>query len=585
VLTVESQPEVASAMGVMQGPKAMMSCFFRHTERVAALYAKTVAACMAERLEIESGLACQYGEIKPIDNGLFAARPESVVKVFEHAVRLDLKLGSDVQELIRSYIADLAGSQPARVRMSDAETCKAFLQLLGVGGCSREMDVMLSVGALQWLLPEFGCLMHLMPADAAHELTIGAHSLKVVRTLESFRDGPDSSLREAYGNVLRFDLLYLSALLHDSGKAEVTGSHAESGAKIVSAVCRRFGLAKEDGAQAAFLVRNHLLMAETARLRDLNQRRTVQDFASKVMTLDNLDMLYLLTAADLRSVGQRTWSEVQMSFLTELYHRTGVMLQPCAPVRVDLERHRGRLVRELSLTNLPEAEIDEHCKAMPAGYLLNISPSDLAAHISYVRNAREGRPTVRLRDDVSGGFTHVTICTLDDASPGLLARIAGVLAALGIHIHAAQVFTRKTTDRIAIDALFVDHNGHILSGSKKLQVQSELERALSERIDVGAILARFGKRLKREVHVSELKMISNASDVHTVVEIEASDQPGLLYMVTRAMSALGWNIHTARVNTWGTNAHDAFYVTDARGEKLDRSSEALLRQSFTSGLH
>jgi [protein-PII] uridylyltransferase len=64
-----------------------------------------------------------------------------------------------------------------------------------------------------------------------------------------------------------------------------------------------------------------------------------------------------------------------------------------------------------------------------------------------------------------------------------------------------------------------------------------------------------------------------------VVQIEAEDQPALLYRITRAMAALGWDIHSARITTLGDRARDAFYVTSREGGKLD-GDEAHLQHEF-----
>ena len=211
----------------------------------------------------------------------------------------------------------------------------------------------------------------------------------------------------------------------------------------------------------------------------------------------------------------------------------------------------------------------EHFEAMPASYLLNTPPDEIAAHISHVRRARAGHPVVRMRDDSTGRFTEITICALDDEKPGLLAKIAGVFAALDVDIHGAQVYTREADDRIAIDLIDADFDQRPLPELKRLQVQSELVKVLSGKLEVESLSKRFGKRSAEEVRIHGMRAISHASDQHTVIEIEAEDTPGLLHRVTRALSSLHWNVHSARVNTWGTRAIDAFYVTDEEGAKLD----------------
>ena len=73
----------------------------------------------------------------------------------------------------------------------------------------------------------------------------------------------------------------------------------------------------------------------------------------------------------------------------------------------------------------------------------------------------------------------------------------------------------------------------------------------------------------------------SSADQLSVIEIEAEDMPGLLHRLTAAISSLHWDIHSARINTWGSTARDVFYVTDDKGAKLDPpSASQVLRKTL-----
>jgi [protein-PII] uridylyltransferase len=61
---------------------------------------------------------------------------------------------------------------------------------------------------------------------------------------------------------------------------------------------------------------------------------------------------------------------------------------------------------------------------------------------------------------------------------------------------------------------------------------------------------------------------NNASNVHTVIEINAFDRAGLLYDVTQAILEAGLSIATAQITTYGERAVDVFYVKDVFGLKI-----------------
>ena len=61
---------------------------------------------------------------------------------------------------------------------------------------------------------------------------------------------------------------------------------------------------------------------------------------------------------------------------------------------------------------------------------------------------------------------------------------------------------------------------------------------------------------------------NNASNTHTIIEINGKDAPGLLFKVTRKMAELGLQIQTASVSTYGDRVVDVFYVKDGFGLKI-----------------
>lgn len=565
-LSVERQEEIAPMLGFRQGSPALMARYYAHAELLNRVVRKVTLACREHPLEIEPGIVAERDEIRLSDIGLFGRDPEAMIRVFQHAVTLDLKIGRGACDLLHSAI----GTGNGRKRTQGVH--RAFLRLLTGRNAHLALADMADAGVLQWLIPEFGRLVYQVPGDAAHELTVGAHSLQAVKLIGSTSSGEDSELFDVWSGIQEPELLFLATLLHDIGKVEGTGDHCVQGASIAREICLRLGLSTEAIETVVFLVRHHLVMGETSRLRDLNDQQAVQSFVDTVNSPDLLDMLYLLTSADLRSVGQANWSEVQLRFLRELYYRAATVLSRSGYMAVDVDRHRSRLARELSLANLPKEDVDEHCQAMPASYLLNTPPDDLAAHIAWAGRARMGKPTISMKDDPTAKLTEITICTLDDPEPGLLAKMAGAFYILNVDIHAAQVFTRETTDRIAIDTLYVDFDQHALPELKRLQVQSELEALLAGKLDLVALSERFGRKIDGRVTSARVEVISHLSDRHSILQIHADDQPGLLYRMTKAISRLRWNIHSARINTWGTRALDVFYVTDESGQKLDAVS-------------
>src|SRR5207245_7787899 len=81
------------------------------------------------------------------------------------------------------------------------------------------------------------------------------------------------------------------------------------------------GLDGDDGAVVEFLVAHHLTMSHVAQRRDIDDPKTIADFATTVGDPQRLKMLYLLTWADMRAVGPGVLTPWQATILHELYTR------------------------------------------------------------------------------------------------------------------------------------------------------------------------------------------------------------------------------------------------------------------------
>ena len=185
-------------------------------------------------------------------------------------------------------------------------------------------------------------------------------------------------------------------LFRSAGKALPGRPHAEVGEEIAVRVCERFGWSEEATANVCFLIRQHLLMAEVSRLRDLDMEETIRGFAEVVGDIDRLNMLYLLTYADTSAVGAGVWSQVKGQMLFDLWQRTSHRLTDEDETEQEerTSRMRRRVVRDLD--NLPAEEVEDHLEAMPPGYLLGHPLERMATHIGFVRRVREGETVVDL---------------------------------------------------------------------------------------------------------------------------------------------------------------------------------------------
>ncbi len=521
------------------------------------------------------GLDCEHKEIVPANDALANDGAEWMLWACEMAQKYNLVFSEELEQNVVALLEE----DP---ELTDNHAAgRVFTRIISKPG--KILDIlqpMADLGILGWFLPEFGRLMNLIPYDPSHDHTVGQHSLYVIKNLEDLLRG-DLTEEQAEMHRIMMELphpeyLFMAALLHDSGKAFPGRPHSEVSEELVTEVCNRIGWSREAADSVRFLARHHLVMAETSRLRDINLEETIRDFTAVVDDLDSLNMLYLLTYADTRAVGEGVWTQVKGRFLRDLWRRTAAVLSDEEPVRYDdasIARARRRLLKDLSLENLPENEVGEHVQAMPPYYLLNHSLTQIALHINFVRQVREGHSVVDFSDEPESTFTEMTVCTFDDPQPGLLAKIAGVLYACDIDVHSTQVMTRVTErDRIALDTLLIDYRGRQLSSGKRREISNHLIAVLKGETFVKEILRKKKHSFRPQArHASQnipawtVQSIRNdLSDSLTVVEISGTNLHGALYEACEALSSLGWDIRSARVSIWHGQALASFYVAGAR---------------------
>src|SRR5258708_37816379 len=96
-----------------------------------------------------------------------------------------------------------------------------------------------------------------------------------------------------------------------------------------------------------FLVLRHLLMSPTAQRGDLSDPELIAAFARRVGDAEKLSCLYLLTYADICSVGPKMWNEWKAQLLAELYQkcRAQLLTQSRPTAEHLLSEAKGKFIR------------------------------------------------------------------------------------------------------------------------------------------------------------------------------------------------------------------------------------------------
>ncbi|HVF83609.1 MAG TPA: [protein-PII] uridylyltransferase [Sphingomicrobium sp.] len=526
-----------------------------------------------------NGFVLDRGRLSIPRDDFLAEQPRRLMELFALAAREQLKIHPTAMRAATRdarLIDDLRYDSPSNAMFLDILTDRDRGDLV--------LRWMNDAGVLGRFVPDFGRVVAQMQFDMYHHYTVDEHTIRAVGLLGRIERGElaeDHPLSTAlFRQIGSRRTLYVAALLHDVAKGR-GGDHSELGAEIALRLCPRFGLDPAETETVAWLVRNHLLLSATAFKRDLVDPKTVEDFVAAVASPERLRLLLILTVVDIRAVGPGIWTDWKRRLIRSLFDLAEERLRLGHKQRGRSEEvalRQGQLARALGW---PARAARAHARRLPDSYWLAEPPEALLANALQIAGAEarigEVQPSITA-DKEEEGATRVTVFAPD--RPGLFYRIAAGLAGAGASIINARIHT--TGDGMALDNLLVqDGQGRSYADPRlRLRLVNAVRSTLG---DDGAsppalldtITPQQPFRIAPSVNIAE-----RASRRTTVVEVNASDRPGLLASLARSIHALGHVIHSAHIATYGERAVDVFYITAEDGKKLGAESLADLRASL-----
>jgi len=459
----------------------------------------------------------------------------------------------------------------------DKEANRLFLEILT---SNNEAETVLrrmnEAGVLGKFVRAFGRIVAMMQFNMYHHYTVDEHLIRCIGVLNEIERGDNRDVALASELIRTIQpqhrtVLYVALFLHDIAKGRIE-DHSIAGARIARRFCPRLGLGPAETELVAWLVEVHLVMSTVAQSRDLSDRKTIENFAAVVQSLERMKLLTILTTADIRAVGPGVWNSWKAQLIRTLYYETEPVLtggfsEVNRAERVALAKAEFRA----EMGDWPEATLDAYLARHYPAYWLKVDLAHKLAHARFVRATQEAdkRLATSVGFDVERGVTELTVFAPDH--PWLLSIIAGACALAGANIVDAQIYT--TTDGLALDTIAVsrefEHDED--EARRAARICDTIEKAVRGQIRLPEVVPKRAPpkgRLKAFAIEPEVTINNQWSRRYTVVEVTGLDRPGLLYELTSTLSKLNLNIASAHVATFGERVVDVFYVTDLLGAKI-----------------
>lgn len=442
----------------------------------------------------------------------------------------------------------------------------------------KTLSVMNELGVLGAYLPEFKEMVGFFQPGVYHCYTADEHTLIAIRNLEDLAE-EDSPMGRIYNSIQDKDILFLAILFHDIAKPISVSGHEIIGGEVASTVMARLGYEDEEIELVKFLVHHHLTMEQIAFRRNINDAATLNNFSSIFPSILSLELLYLVTYADLSAVSPVIWTNWKSDLLNQLYFKTHAMLK---------EKVSGEELLYSDVIKAIEGDVfgedsavKNHVESISdLSYLHHFSHEEINEHVKEI----ESSSTVGVFFKEEMGFTNITVITKD--SPSLLSKLCGALAINDLNIHDAKIFTRK--DGIVIDSFNIsDFRTHtIVDQTRYPKIENDIILTVKNELAINKEFKRVQSkwwRLENKIfkRKGKVKIEFEDHEKYTIIDVYAADTVGLLYQITKKMNELGLSIFFAKIATKSDDAVDAFYVLNRKGKKISENEYPLVTHELT----
>jgi len=341
-LTFDEQESIAAILGYGEGGEGvehMMSAYYVAARTISrgkdTVLTRATPVFHRRRPKVEPiarGVALFDGCVTFSDDASLETDPDVALRLVDAAVNRAVPLLPHARAAIVRASSD--ADWCARLRASPGAAAR-FVALcttvretaLRRGSAMRELH---DIGLLLAMIPEFSPVVGRVHHDVYHVYTVDVHSVAAVDRLAELRRG---DLADEYrlasqiaAQLARPEVLFLSALLHDVGKAIGGRDHSERGAEMARHILERLGLSPRDTADACELIREHLTMYRIATRRDLDDPATIAELSAKVHGREGLRHLFLLTVADISTTSPTSMTGWKATMLDQLFLATDAEL-------------------------------------------------------------------------------------------------------------------------------------------------------------------------------------------------------------------------------------------------------------------
>ncbi len=582
-ISFEVQKKLADLLGYVDTDKLaieqLMHNFYKtiqNIDRISDILLQLLKRDILHTQTLNSRFVIREGYLKSNIDNLFQKHSYALLEVFllvsanNYIKGIDAYLLRDIQTNLHLIDDDFRNNK---------DNAKMFMTILrSKQGVNYALNLMSKYGFLGVYIPVFGKIEGLMQYNLFHKFTVDKHTLFVVRNLRRFflEEHKKEFLlcHNITKDIAKPELLVLAGLFHDVAKGR-GGNHSELGALDADNFCKTMGLADYDRQLVSWLVKQHLLMSDTAQKQNISDFEVLEKFAEIIATVERLNYLYLLTVADIRATDKELWNEWRASLLSQLYDNTKKILeQGLANFNTTNElitKIKANVLISLQNIGFDTENILNVLQTLPEDYFIRHSTDEMIYHYKLIHNNHDKTIVNFFIDNKN----KVDIFIHTDDKKCVFFQMIIVLERLNLDVVSAKIVTSNSKKTF---------NSFTINNDKVLDLEN-VKQQLLQQIDNKPNLDNvvISDKQKNHKHFSldtTIKTSVHHNKKYTVLEITSINRAGILSVIANILCKLDILLIDARVATFSERVEDIFFVVDINNNTLDTKLTKLLKQQL-----
>jgi len=390
---------------------------------------------------------------------------------------------------------------------------------------------------LKYTIPPIKKVVDLPQFDGYHQYAVDTHSLRCVYHLEHIEDAFILNLWHSLSADEKA-MLKLVVFLHDAGKGR-RRDHHYVGASLFKIFAGKLHVDDTLIAMGETLIHYHTLMSKVAQREDLYSESVILAFASHFKTQKLLDMIYILSYADMSGVGNDIYNSFSAKLIRTLYKRSVEVLGQTK--RLNEAEKRSKKIASLKrhkAFNLFTRTQQNKIMSIPSNLLfLRYTPKRILAITQEAFETKSYTYTISNKK-------HLTIEIIRKESFNL-SYLLGKLSNIDVvNMDICKLFNGLKYFKIDFSET----------------INEEEVGFLEEIIDKSFTDAINDIPLNANIEKDEIDIDCEHSQTYAIMHLNTKNQKGLLSYIIDLFDEMGIDIVTAKVHTLKNRARDMFLI-------------------------